>query len=156
MPIDHKTSNNQPDEQPNNSHSTTNPSRSRIYYWGVQVTLPVYTDNLSSNTNISTFRIVTMGDGFDDELESCWWNVDFRSLNHSIEQLTAPPIVDRESPYSPVDPEIIPPDLLDLTIFGNNLIVTLTTGHLVWSFYGRTKSSYFNPKSLGLQSAPTQ
>lgn len=241
LPIDRKVTNsqlekqqhnNQPNEQQNNNHSTTDPPRSKIYYWGVQVTLPVFTDNLSSNINTSTFRIVTMGDGLNDEIESCWWNVDFRSLNHSVAPLTAPPIVDRNSPYSPIDPEIIPPliaisqnsernvlglsqsdhyidqnykpiqiisfvtwknyilalssslgifmldviqpssqtpfttqwisflpkrsDLMDFAIFGNNLILTLPTGHLVWSFYGKTKSPYFNPKDLGLQSTSTQ
>lgn len=237
LPIDCKVTNsqheeqqnnNQPNEQQNNNHSMTDPLRSRIYYWGVQVTSPVYKDNLSPNSNTSTFRIVTMGDGFNDELESCWWNVDFQSINHSVTPLTAPPIVDRNSPYSPVDLEIIPPliaisrksernvlglsqsdhhidqnykplqiisyiawknyivalssslgifmlditqpnsqtpfttqwisflpkrsDLLDFTIFGNNLILTLTSGHLVWSFYGKYQSSYFKPKDLGLHS----
>lgn len=45
---------------------------------------------------------------------------------------------------------------LDFTIFGNNLNITHTTGHFVWSFYGRTKSSHFAPNGSGLQTTSTQ
>ncbi|KAF9122056.1 hypothetical protein BGX30_002236 [Mortierella sp. GBA39] len=33
-------------------------------------------------------------------------------------------------------------DLIDIAIFGHNLLMTLKTGHLVWSFYGQEKTSF--------------
>ena|SRR5690349_17888868 len=31
-------------------------------------------------------------------------------------------------------------DLINIAIFGHNLVVTLKTGHLVWSFYGQDRT----------------
>ncbi|KAF9100799.1 hypothetical protein BGX29_006247 [Mortierella sp. GBA35] len=41
-------------------------------------------------------------------------------------------------------------DLIDIAIFGHNLVVTLKHGHLVWSFYGQEKIP-FVPDGLGLR-----
>ncbi|KAF9905220.1 hypothetical protein EC991_001923 [Linnemannia zychae] len=42
-------------------------------------------------------------------------------------------------------------DLIDIAIFGHNLVVTLKTGHLVWSFYGQEKAPFVAQKDLGLR-----
>ncbi|KAK3814865.1 MAG: hypothetical protein JOS17DRAFT_423293 [Linnemannia elongata] len=42
-------------------------------------------------------------------------------------------------------------DLIDIKTFGNNLIVTLKTGHLVWSFYGRDRTPIVSKDGLGLR-----
>ncbi|KAK3814862.1 MAG: hypothetical protein JOS17DRAFT_821019 [Linnemannia elongata] len=42
-------------------------------------------------------------------------------------------------------------DLIDIGTFGNNLIVTLKTGHLVWSFYGRDRTPIVSKDGLGLR-----
>ncbi|KAG0074139.1 hypothetical protein BGZ90_011001, partial [Linnemannia elongata] len=42
-------------------------------------------------------------------------------------------------------------DLIDFEIFGHNLIVTLKTGHLVWSFYGKDRTPFVSKEGLGLR-----
>jgi hypothetical protein len=42
-------------------------------------------------------------------------------------------------------------DLIDIAIFGHNLVVTLKTGHLVWSFYGHDKTPLVSREGLGLR-----
>ncbi|KAF9153545.1 hypothetical protein BG015_003181 [Linnemannia schmuckeri] len=42
-------------------------------------------------------------------------------------------------------------DLIDIAIFGHNLVVTLKTGHLVWSFYGQDKTPFVSREGLGLR-----
>ncbi|OAQ27478.1 hypothetical protein K457DRAFT_21358 [Linnemannia elongata AG-77] len=42
-------------------------------------------------------------------------------------------------------------DLIDFEIFGHNLIITLKTGHLVWSFYGKDRTSFVSNEGLGLR-----
>ncbi|KAF9126046.1 hypothetical protein BGW39_006964 [Mortierella sp. 14UC] len=42
-------------------------------------------------------------------------------------------------------------DLIDIAIFGHNLVVTLKTGHLVWSFYGQEKTPFVSREGLGLR-----
>ncbi|KAG0280040.1 hypothetical protein BGZ95_011484 [Linnemannia exigua] len=42
-------------------------------------------------------------------------------------------------------------DLIDIAIFGHNLVVTLKTGHLVWSFYGKEMSPFVSQEGLGLR-----
>ncbi|KAK3831510.1 MAG: hypothetical protein J3R72DRAFT_455034 [Linnemannia gamsii] len=42
-------------------------------------------------------------------------------------------------------------DLIDIAIFGHNLVVTLKTGHLVWSFYGQDKTPFVSQEGLGLR-----
>ncbi|KAH7049576.1 hypothetical protein BKA57DRAFT_528816 [Linnemannia elongata] len=42
-------------------------------------------------------------------------------------------------------------DLIDIATFGHNLIITLTTGHLVWSFYGQDRTSFVSNEGLGLR-----
>ncbi|KAG0277042.1 hypothetical protein BGZ95_006637 [Linnemannia exigua] len=42
-------------------------------------------------------------------------------------------------------------DLIDTAIFGHNLVVTLKTEHLVWSFYGQEKAPFIAQKDLALR-----
>ncbi|KAF9543782.1 hypothetical protein EC957_000477 [Mortierella hygrophila] len=42
-------------------------------------------------------------------------------------------------------------DLIDIAIFGHNLVVTLKTGHLVWSFYGQDVAPFVPKEGLGLR-----
>ncbi|KAF9932142.1 hypothetical protein FBU30_008829 [Linnemannia zychae] len=42
-------------------------------------------------------------------------------------------------------------DLIDIAIFGHNLIVTLKTGHQVWSFYGPANKPFISKEGLGLR-----
>ncbi|KAG0059738.1 hypothetical protein BGZ90_004345 [Linnemannia elongata] len=42
-------------------------------------------------------------------------------------------------------------DLIDIAVFGHNLIITLKTGHLVWSFYGQDKTPFVSKEGLGLR-----
>ncbi|KAG0072530.1 hypothetical protein BGZ89_005398 [Linnemannia elongata] len=42
-------------------------------------------------------------------------------------------------------------DLIDIAIFGHNLVVTLKTGHLVWSFYGQDTTPFVTKEGLGLR-----
>ncbi|KAG0285564.1 hypothetical protein BGZ96_010197 [Linnemannia gamsii] len=42
-------------------------------------------------------------------------------------------------------------DLIDIAIFGHNLVVTLKTGHLVWSFYGHDNTPFVPRDGLGLR-----
>ncbi|KAF9340867.1 hypothetical protein BGZ91_012139 [Linnemannia elongata] len=42
-------------------------------------------------------------------------------------------------------------DLIDIAIFGHNLVVTLKTGHLVWSFYGQDTTPFVSKEGLGLR-----
>ncbi|KAF9125777.1 hypothetical protein BGX30_000313 [Mortierella sp. GBA39] len=42
-------------------------------------------------------------------------------------------------------------DLINIAIFGHNLIVTLKSGHLVWSFYGQDRTPFVSKEGLGLR-----
>ncbi|OAQ22723.1 hypothetical protein K457DRAFT_25755 [Linnemannia elongata AG-77] len=42
-------------------------------------------------------------------------------------------------------------DPIAIATFGHNLIITLKTGHLVWSFYGQDKTPFVSKESLGLR-----